>query len=1050
MFNLKGRRGSRLALALACWLIYMLAFIPLYRWQGLVAPALVTVPVLVVAWLFGARAGIFAGLVAFVLDVLLLDFIGEAGWQVMIQGAASSALLVLVGGVVGRLRDLSEQLQRELSRRQEVEEELKRHRDHLAELVEQRLVELSRRARYLEATAEVAGEVRSVLDLQKLLPRVVSSIAERFGYYHTAIFLLDEAGQYAVLRAASSEGGQRLLARGHRLPVGAKGIVSYVISRGEPYLAGDVSSDAVFLHNPDLPATRSELALPLRVGDKLLGVLDVQSKDANAFSHEEMTVLQTLADQVAVAVDNARLFAQVQTRVEELAVLNEMGRVLTMIPTVDDVLEHAYRLASRLIDTTNFYVALYDEEHNEVSFPLYVEGKQLHLHVSKRQLSNGLTEYVIRTRQPLLIEENVSQRVEELGIEPIGREAQSWLGVPMMIGERVIGVIAVQSYTTPRLYSTQHCELLMAIANQVAIAIENARLHEQAQRELAKRERAERELEERREYLETVLASAPDAIITLDAKHHVVEWNSGAEKLFGYTRDEAVGRHLDHLVANPDTFEEASSLTRVVRSGKYLPPMEAVRYRKDGSPVHVMLAGSSIVLGGELIGTIAVYADITDRKRVEEALRRKVNQLDALSRAARTVTASLNLDQVLAEIVSLATQISASDYASVVLMDESGHMGRSAENLPGALAIEHRIREGGVTDWIVHSRQAVVIDDIRADGTMIPELGEGAPRRANPVIVKAGLRSVAGLPLMVKDRLLGVLYLHSRQPNAFRELVPLLTAFANQVAIAIANARLHEQAQREIAERRRAEAELQTYAARLERSNRELESFAYIASHDLKEPLRKIQVFGERLVAKYGDVLDERGRDYLARMQNAATRMQALIDGLLVYSRVTTKAQPFVTVDLNAVVREVLDDLEVRIEQLQARVEVGELPTVEADPLQMRQLFQNLIGNALKFHREGVAPVVRVRSEPLNGSEGQYRIMVEDNGVGFDEKYADRLFQVFQRLHGRSEYEGTGIGLAICRKIIERHGGSITAQSAPDRGATFVVTLPLKQPRGRE
>ncbi|MBC7251598.1 MAG: hypothetical protein H5T62_15130 [Anaerolineae bacterium] len=246
----------------------------------------------------------------------------------------------------------------------------------------------------------------------------------------------------------------------------------------------------------------------------------------------------------------------------------------------------------------------------------------------------------------------------------------------------------------------------------------------------------------------------------------------------------------------------------------------------------------------------------------------------------------------------------------------------------------------------------------------------------------------------------------------------------------------------EVAERERAEAELREYAIKLERSNRELEGFAYIASHDLKEPLRKIQAFGERLEARYGDVLDERGRDYLTRMRDAAARMQALIEGLLTYSRVTTQAQPFVQVDLNRVLHEVLSDLEVRIEQLQARVEVGELPTVEADPLQMQQLFQNLIGNALKFHREGVAPVVRVWSEQLNGSEGQYQIMVEDNGIGFDEKYVDRIFQVFQRLHGWDEYEGAGVGLAVCRKIVEEHGGTITAKGVPGQGATFVVTLP--------
>jgi signal transduction histidine kinase len=270
--------------------------------------------------------------------------------------------------------------------------------------------------------------------------------------------------------------------------------------------------------------------------------------------------------------------------------------------------------------------------------------------------------------------------------------------------------------------------------------------------------------------------------------------------------------------------------------------------------------------------------------------------------------------------------------------------------------------------------------------------------------------------------------------------------------------RANEQLQREIAERKQAEEALERQAQELARSNAELESFAYIASHDLQEPLRKVVAFGDRLQAKYGETLGEQGRDYLERMQSAAARMQALINALLTYSRVTTKAQPFVLIDLDRVAREVVSDLETRIEQLGGRVEVGDLPTVDADPMQMRQLLQNLIGNALKFHREDEAPVVKIRAERLNGREGGaaggssgdawYRIMVEDNGIGFDEKYLDQIFQVFQRLHGRSEYEGSGIGLATCRKIMERHGGSITARSAPGQGATFIVTLPAKQYKG--
>ena len=259
----------------------------------------------------------------------------------------------------------------------------------------------------------------------------------------------------------------------------------------------------------------------------------------------------------------------------------------------------------------------------------------------------------------------------------------------------------------------------------------------------------------------------------------------------------------------------------------------------------------------------------------------------------------------------------------------------------------------------------------------------------------------------------------------------------------------------EIAERRRAEEELQRFTGELERSNRELQDFAYVASHDLQEPLRKIQAFGDRLHAKCSEALSEQGQDYLRRMQNAAGRMQSLITDLLMFSRVATQAKPFTPVDLGQVTREVVSDLEVHIEALGAQVQVGELPTIEADPMQIRQLMQNLISNALKFHRPDVSPVVTIEASDFEEAPSQSaepftpprlcQLTVADNGIGFDEKYLNRIFTVFQRLHGRSAYAGTGVGLAVCRKIVERHRGSITARSRPDQGATFVVTLPYRQ-----
>ena len=259
--------------------------------------------------------------------------------------------------------------------------------------------------------------------------------------------------------------------------------------------------------------------------------------------------------------------------------------------------------------------------------------------------------------------------------------------------------------------------------------------------------------------------------------------------------------------------------------------------------------------------------------------------------------------------------------------------------------------------------------------------------------------------------------------------------------------RVNASLEAEIAERRESERRLSKTAADLKISNRALQDFAYVASHDLQEPLRKIRAFGDRLQVKYAEELGERGQDYLRRMQNAAERMQGLIKDLLAYSRITTKTQPFVATDLNLIVKEVLSDLETAIEQTKGQVRLDRLPTIEADPLQMRQLFQNLIGNALKFHLPEQAPIITISQKMLPDSESIIELQIEDNGIGFDEKYLDRIFTPFQRLHGRSEYEGTGMGLAICRKIVERHGGRLTAESSLGQGATFTIFLPRIQPK---
>ena len=242
--------------------------------------------------------------------------------------------------------------------------------------------------------------------------------------------------------------------------------------------------------------------------------------------------------------------------------------------------------------------------------------------------------------------------------------------------------------------------------------------------------------------------------------------------------------------------------------------------------------------------------------------------------------------------------------------------------------------------------------------------------------------------------------------------------------------------------RKRIEDRRSNYIAELERSNAELQNFAFMASHDMKEPLRKIVGFGGLLLDQSKDLSQEL-QGYVKKMQSSAKRMQSMIDDLLQLSTVATKGEQFRPIDLNIVVQEVIEDLEDSISEAKGVVCAEDLPTLEADPIQMHQLFQNLISNALKFHKKEQTPKIELVAKPVR--KDSWDINVSDNGIGLDDEYKEKIFQPFVRLHGRSEFTGSGMGLAICEKIVTRHNGKIKVVSSDEAGSTFKVTLPEKQ-----
>lgn len=550
-------------------------------------------------------------------------------------------------------------------------------------------------------------------------------------------------------------------------------------------------------------------------------------------------------------------------------------------------------------------------------------------------------------------------------------------------------------------------------------------------RDITERKQAEKALQESNQQIINIFESITDAFLTLDQQWRVTYLNSQAAHLLQKKREELLGKNLwDELpqTASSSFFKQyqqaVSQRTSIGFEEFYAPLNSWFEVRAYPSPD----------------GLSVYFRDITARKQVELELQRQNLRSQLFADVTLKIRQSLEIDEILQATVAEVQKLLQADRALIFRLWSNG--------------VGHIVTEAVVPEYPSVVGQNITDECFGSEYLKkyiqgrIYTISDVDKAGVQPCLVQFmrqfSVKAKLVMPILLKEELWGLLIVHQcsspRQWTSFE--VELLRQLADQIGIALAQAQILE-----VETRRREE---------LNRSNVELQEFASIASHDLQEPLRKIQTFGNRLKTISSETLTDQGLDYLERMQNAAERMQSLIDDLLILSRITTRARPFVAVNLVQVTREVLSDLEVLIQQTRGRVEMGELPYIEADPVQMRQLLQNLIGNALKFHKDQAPPIIKIYGKLLVGDHPAKnavgvelcQILVEDNGIGFDEKYLDRIFNVFQRLHSRSEYPGTGMGLAICRKIAERHGGSITAVSTPGEGATFIVTLPIKQQKG--
>jgi PAS domain S-box-containing protein len=547
--------------------------------------------------------------------------------------------------------------------------------------------------------------------------------------------------------------------------------------------------------------------------------------------------------------------------------------------------------------------------------------------------------------------------------------------------------------------------------------------------DVTERRQLERQLEERRQYLENVLAGAPDAIVALDAQHQIVEWNTGAERLFGYTRSEVLGQDLDNLITgtDPETSAEASGYTQRVLAGESIPPTETVRYPKDGPPVNVIVAGSPIVIGDELVGVVAVYTDITERKRAEKEISRRLAQTRALREVMLAAASTLDFDQVLERTCDTLRMTMRVGFLGVCLPDESGKFLRPHPSVIGYARPAERYRfpvDQSVCGQVFLTGEPLLIGDVQETHYTYYGPTEGA-------------RSELAVPVRVKDRVIGVLDVESRQADAFgADDLSFYMAIAGQLGVALENARLY-------AEVRHQAEELGAAVAKLQELDRLKSEFIQNVSHELRSPLALIRGYADLL--DRGDLgsLQVEQKQPVSVIARRAQMLGDLVEDITLILEAEAHSPDVEPVALDELIQAAVEDFQIAAHEAQLRLQPEialNLPPVRASATYLRRVLDNLLGNAVKFTPEGGLITVRA------ARDGDRVVLeVSDTGIGIPPEEQERVFERFYQVDGSSKrrYGGVGLGLALVKELVESCGGSIALESQVNEGSTFVVKLDI-------
>ena len=755
------------------------------------------------------------------------------------------------------------------------------------------------------------------------------------------------------------------------------------------------------------------LFLPLKSGAKTIGCISIQSYDFFAYKQDDVSLLENIANQVSIGIQNAKLYNDAKRTNEELAVLNGLSAELTRLLGISSISETVFKYTSQLMDTRSFFICLLNEEKQEISFPFFVGDSEI-MEVPPRKPANGLSDYVMRTNQPLFIPDRSTERMQELGIDTVlvGNSAptKSWLGVPLSIGNRVLGAIAVQSTHQENLYNEHQRDLLQTIGQQAAVALENARLFQETERSEAD--------------LRALFSSMEDVVLVYDRDGRYVRIAPTNPSSLVKPPEELLGK-LMHDVLPKETADRFLDAIRQTLDGS-----ETIQLEYDlnvDNETYWFLANLSKLDDNNVFW---VARDITERKKSEESIRRRNEYLAASSEIGKIVTSTLDLNTIFARTVNLIIERFSFYHASIFIVEETGFNAVLRESTGDAGAEmkknKHslKVNDKSIVGKVALDGLSVVINDAMVD----------LLHKYNPLLPET--RAEAALPLRIGNRTIGVIDIQAKSAGAFtNDEITVLQTVADQVAVAIDNARSFELSQQAVMEMREIDRLKSQFLANM--------------SHELRTPLNSIIGFSRVIIKGIDGPVTELQQQDLTAIYNSGQHLLGLINDILDLSKIEAGKMElaFDEVNIADVTSSVLSTMSGLIKdkpiQIKRIIEPN-LPTVRADAIRIRQVMLNLLSNATKFTDEGDI-IVEVSLKPGSTRRNEMRISVTDTGPGISKQDQTKLFQPFSQVDDSPTRKtgGTGLGLSICQHIVNMHGGRIWIDSDVGKGSTFHFTLPL-------